>query len=99
MIAQLIEQAFAQIAASNALRIELPDNFKRFVQIAERESYIWNSGARGRCASRSVARMVRALGRRDGSNLTVIDSRRRRDRSVGSHCNFFPAPKFELPIG
>ena len=33
MVAQLIEQAFAQVATGDALRIELAHNFQRFVQI------------------------------------------------------------------
>jgi hypothetical protein len=44
MVAQLIEQAFAQVATGDALRIELAHNFQRFVQIGDREVYIRKSG-------------------------------------------------------
>src|ERR1700688_1661905 len=55
MIAQLIEQAFAQIAAGNALWVELAYHFKRLVQIGDVEVYGRNSCGRS-CSSRASIR-------------------------------------------
>ena len=40
MVAQLIEQAFAQVTTGYTRRIELADNLERFMQIGECESQI-----------------------------------------------------------
>ena len=50
MVAQLVEQAFAQVATGNPWRIELPDNLQRFVQIGKREVHIWPAVRRVRAA-------------------------------------------------
>src|ERR1700686_943597 len=55
MVAQLIEQAFAQIAAGNALWIELANHFQSFVQIGDIEVYGRDSGGRS-CGSRATIR-------------------------------------------
>ena len=55
MIAKLVNQAFAEIAAAHAGRIELTDNFQRFFQVRGSESGLENwrrsdvfrSGGRG----------------------------------------------------
>ena len=49
VIAQLIQQAFAQIAASDSRRIHLPDHFERLVQIRTSLKLGWNAAA-GRSA-------------------------------------------------
>ena len=46
VIAQLIEQALAKIAACHAGRVQLADDFERLVQIGEIEAG-WEDGTRG----------------------------------------------------
>jgi len=80
MVAQLIEQAFAQVATGNARRVKLADNLQRFVQIGDGEVYRRNVGRRRGRARRShvrrsggVGAAVRRAGRRnfDGLDLAV----------------------------
>ena len=54
MVAQLIEQAFAQIAAGYALRIELAHNFQRLVQIGDRKTDIGNPSGSRCCTGSAV---------------------------------------------
>src|SRR5260370_12250405 len=49
MVAQLIEQAFAQVATGDARRIELAHNFQRLVQVGDGKVYGRNPGWRCRC--------------------------------------------------
>src|SRR5580658_8011979 len=70
VVAQLIEQTFAQIATGNAGRIELTHDFQRFVQVSDGEGYRQNPGWGGRrsggCASvarRGQWNLGRYLGR------------------------------------
>ncbi len=66
MVAQLIEQAFAQVAAGDSLRIELAHNFQRFVQIGAGEVYGRDSSGRGCRSGARCSRGCRSLARRAG---------------------------------
>src|ERR1700688_5133839 len=62
MIAQLIEQAFAQIAAGNALWVALANHFQSFVQIGDVEVYGRNSGGRSRGSRASIRAYLSTAG-------------------------------------
>src|SRR5437016_1939933 len=66
VIAQLIEQAFAKIAAANPRRIQLPDHFESFAQIGSIEirHKCW-TGRNRRCSASLVLCVCRWLSHRD----------------------------------
>ncbi len=58
MVVQLAQQAFSQVAAGNAWRIQLAHNFQSFVQIGKREVYRQRGARSGRrcpCARSPIA--------------------------------------------